>query len=184
MDVYIYYPQGFPIKPRNNPTTQTIQWWTTNTTIIDCMNFCLPSTPLGASIHAGISLGIIMMTNIAFIHYGDNVREDNPPTVNDYEAQQGSQTRGLDIIITNCPTTSIIKDSNDNIRHSFQTICILPINLLCNQVNSVATMIMFLVFFYNDFSSAGWLTSGGRATDGQCTGNNLKEAVMAQFRYF
>lgn len=52
------------------------------------MNFCLPSAPLGASIHAGISLGIIMMTNIAFIHYGDNVIEDNPPTVNDYETQQ------------------------------------------------------------------------------------------------
>jgi hypothetical protein len=51
------------------------------------MNFCLPSTPLGASIHAGISLGIIMMTNIAFIHYGDNVIENNPPTLNDYETQ-------------------------------------------------------------------------------------------------
>ena len=42
------------------------------------MNFCLPSTPLGPSNHAGISLGIIiMMTNIAFIHYGDNVVSSN-----------------------------------------------------------------------------------------------------------
>jgi hypothetical protein len=57
------------------------------------MNFCLPSTPLGASIHAGISLGIIMMTNIAFIHYRDNVIEDNPPTVNDYETQQAPLPR-------------------------------------------------------------------------------------------
>jgi hypothetical protein len=57
------------------------------------MNFCLPSAPLGASIHAGISLGIIMMTNIAFIHYGDNVIRDNPPTVNDYETQQAPPVR-------------------------------------------------------------------------------------------